>query len=133
MSNILIPMGPYTAYEPAGADFGVGPGTRSIPEGTRVRVTTSPRPECSVGVVSAQQWNTRGGCLVQHDDGAIYGWDWKELEEECLERVPLTADLMNIYSLDAISLRTLKVLEPTAQEQYLHDLFQKLYSGLSNV
>lgn len=47
--------------------------------GTRVRIIVEPRPKCDTGVVQADQWDERGGCLVKHDDGPRYGWSWHEM------------------------------------------------------
>ena len=56
--------------------------------GTRVRVTTKHRPSVDTGEVLAERWGQHGGCLVRHNDGAVYGWAWSELEPvtetECL-------------------------------------------------
>ena len=71
--------------------FGTGPGHRSIPVGTRVRVTTEPAPDCRTGVVTGNKWTEKNGCLVKHDDGPSYGWSWTELEEEVLNAVPIQA------------------------------------------
>jgi hypothetical protein len=124
---------PATLYVEPGADFGYGPGSRSIPVGTRVRVTNLDRPDVATGTVMARKWNTQGGCLVEHDDGPLYGWCWNELEEECLEIVPLMADMTNIHALDREALSTLNKLEPHEQELYLNDIFNSLYSGQSDV
>ncbi len=52
--------------------------------GTRVRVIARSRPPVNTGEVLEEGWSEKGGCLVLHDDGAKYGWGWKELalEEE---------------------------------------------------
>jgi hypothetical protein len=50
--------------------------------GTRVKIIADKRPEIDMGRVLEEQWDTKGGCLVFHDDGATYGWAWHEMVSE---------------------------------------------------
>ena len=56
--------------------------------GVRVRVAKgvdAPKVRCGVIFEVREE---QGGCLVKHDDGATYGWSWKELIRELDPEAP---------------------------------------------
>ncbi len=69
----------------------------TFPPGTRVQLNLAivrTHPEATTGTVLERAWDTKGGCLIQHDphpnqDAGTFGWAWCELLDIRLEPVPV--------------------------------------------
>lgn len=69
----------------------------TFPPGARVQLNLAvvlSHPESVTGTVLEEAWDTKGGCLVRHDEhsvqySTVFGWSWNELLDIRLEPVPV--------------------------------------------